>query len=99
MVTLSSSTALRSTASTSSGVSSGRMRQLIRAPAVWGSAFSACPPSRPVATQVVRITAFHCARGLGHGLHGAGIAPRRAPQLRGEGLGFEASQGLEVLPA
>ena len=40
---------------TSSTDSSGRMRQLMMAPAFWGSAFVACPPSSIVATQVVRI--------------------------------------------
>src|SRR5438270_2273191 len=48
----------RSVASTSSGVSPGRMRQLTVAVARCGSAFSACPPAIIVGTQVVRKSAL-----------------------------------------
>src|SRR5499426_3917038 len=41
-----------------SAVSVGRMRQLTVARAVCGNAFSACPASSIVATQVVRIVAL-----------------------------------------
>src|SRR2546426_878155 len=40
------------------GASSGRMRQLTFAAAVCGNALFACPPSRRVATQVVRMRAL-----------------------------------------
>src|SRR5262249_31676059 len=43
---------------TSAGDSTGRIQQLTTGHAVCGSALSACPPSRRVATQVVRRSAL-----------------------------------------
>src|SRR5215470_9925669 len=52
-VILESSKTRTSVERTSVGESPGTIRQLTTARAIWGSAFSACPPSRRVATHVV----------------------------------------------
>ena len=57
----SSLTTLTSVCRIASAVSVGRMRQLTVARAVCGNAFSACPASSIVATQVVRIVALYAA--------------------------------------
>src|SRR5690242_783450 len=54
MVILESPMTLAKAARVPSTVSPGKMRQLILAPARWGSALLAWPPSNRVATQVVR---------------------------------------------
>ena len=54
-----SATTRLSVASTSSGGSPGKIRQFTVARARCGNAFSACPPSSMVATQVVRRRALY----------------------------------------